>query len=180
MILKLLTIPSSEMTAAQADEVIALCSAVFRVDYAFYMNLGYERVHILGYVGPHLVSHALWLARRLQVGRGPWLNAAYVEGMATHPDYRGQGYGSALMRRLQQEIVDSTHGRFDLGALSPARAAWYERLGWVRWQGPLFILQDGVVQATPDDCVLIYRTPRSGDIDLTTSLTGEWRPFEPW
>ena len=79
------------------------------------------------------------------------------------------------MRRLQEEISG-----FDLGALSPSQPGWYERLGWERWQGPLFIVKDGVAEATPDECVLIYRTPRTGALDLTAPLTGEWRPFEFW
>ncbi|MCL5999006.1 MAG: GNAT family N-acetyltransferase [Chloroflexi bacterium] len=174
---ELITVSSSDMTQAQASEVIALCSDVFRLDYAYYMNLCPDRVHVLGYADRRLMSHALWLSRRLRAGAGPWLNAAYVEGVATHPDYRARGYGSALMRHLQQEI-----SRFDLGALSPAtaRVDWYERLGWVRWQGPLFILKDGEILATPDDAVMVYRTPQSGTVDVSTALAGEWRPFEPW
>ena len=169
------TVPSHALTHAQTDQIIALCSEVFRLDYAFYMNLDLPRVHVLSYDGDRLVAHALWLTRRLRVGADPWLDAAYVEGVATHADFRGQGYGSAVMRRLQGEISG-----FDLGALSPSEAGWYERLGWERWQGPLFIVKDGSAEATPDECVLIYRTPKTGDLDLTASLTAEWRPFELW
>ena len=148
---------------------------MFRLDYAFYMSLDLPRVHVLGYAGDRLVAHALWLTRRLRVGAGPWIDAAYVEGVATHADFRRQGYGSSVMRRLQDEISG-----FDLGALSPSEPGWYERLGWERWQGSLFIVKDGVAEATPDECVLIYRTPKTGALDLTALLTGEWRPFELW
>jgi len=169
------TVSRDVLSSAQTDQIIALCSAVFRLDYAFYMNLDLPRVHVLGYAGERLVAHALWLTRRLRVGAGPWLEAAYVEGVATHADFRGQGYGSAVMRRLQEEISS-----FDLGALSPSEPGWYEQLGWERWQGPLVIVKDGVAEATPGECVLIYRTPKTGDLDLTASLTAEWRPFELW
>ena len=175
MTLDLFTVPSNELTQERTDQIIALCSEVFRCDYAFYMNLDLPRVDVLGYVGERLAAHALWLTRRVQVGVGPWLDAAYIEGVATHADFRQRGYGSALMRRLQQEI-----GGFDLGALSPAHVGWYQRLGWVRWQGPLFILKDKDVQPTPDECVLVYRTSRTGELDLHASLTAEWRPFELW
>ncbi len=175
MPLELRMVSSSEMTQDQYDAVVALCSEVFRCDYAFYMNLDLHRVHILGYAGERLVAHALWLTRRLRIGDGPWLEAAYVEGVATHAGCRGRGHGSAVMRRLQDAVSS-----FDLAALSPSDAGWYERLGWQRWRGPLFIVKDGLTQATPDDEVLIYRTPRTGDLDLDASLTGEWRPFELW
>ena len=169
------TVPWDALTSVQTDQIIELCSEVFSLDYAFYMNLDLPRVHVLGYVGERLVAHALWLTRRLQVGAGPWLDAAYVEGVATHADFRRQGYGSSVMRRLQDEISG-----FDLGALSPSEPSWYERLGWERWQGPLFIVKDGAAEATADECVMVYRTPKTGDLDLTASLTGEWRTFELW
>ena len=175
MAFELTTVSSHQMTPAQLDAVIALCSDVFEMDYARYMNIWLDRIHILGYDDGRLVSHALWLDRHLCIGDGPWLNAAYVEGVATHAAYRRKGYGSAVMRRLQNEIAD-----YDLGALSPAEPAWYERLGWVRWQGPLLIDKDGEIRPTPGEVVMIYHTPRSGMPDVTMSLTAEWRPFELW
>ncbi len=174
MSFELFTVSSNESTPAQTAAVIAL-SDVFQLDYSFYMNLGLERVHILGYDDDRLVSHVLWLNRPLRIGDGPWLAAAYVEGVATHADYRRRGYGSAVMRCLQEEISG-----YDLAALSPSRPEWYERLGWERWQGPLWIVQDGETQATPDECVLVHRTPLTGDLDLSASLTAPWRPFELW
>ena len=118
MTLDILIVPSNELTRAQSDQISALCSAVFRCDYAFYMNLDLPRVHVLGYVGERLVAHALWLTRRLRTGTGPWLQAAYVEGVATHADFRQRGYGSTLMRRLQGRSAASIWGRFH-----PARRA---------------------------------------------------------
>ena len=81
------------------------------------------------------------------------------------------------MRCVQQAIAG-----FDLGALSPAVPEWYERLGWERWRGPLLIERDGIAEATAgeDELVIVYRTPRTGELDLAAPLTGEWRPFEPW
>ena len=173
--LQLLTVSSSDMTRAQEADVIDLCSRVFNLDYSYYTSLCPVRVHVLGYADDRLVSHALWLDRRLRIGDGPWLNTAYVEGVATHPDYRKLGYGSAVMQRVQQEISG-----YDLGALSPAREDWYARLGWQRWLGALWIDKQGSLIPTLDEAVMVYRTPRTGDLDLAATLTGEWRPFEPW
>jgi aminoglycoside 2'-N-acetyltransferase I len=168
-------VTSREMTQEQWDQVVGLCSQVFHLDYSYYMNLCPQRVHVLGYVDGRLVSHALWLERRLRVGDGPWLQAAYVEGVVTQAPYRRQGFASAVMRRIQDEIRG-----YQLAGLSPAVPDWYAGLGWERWRGPLFIVKDGVLQATPDGLVMIHRTPCSPQIDLDASLTGEWRPFELW
>jgi aminoglycoside 2'-N-acetyltransferase I len=169
-------IPSSRLSRDVAAEIIRLCSAVFDLDYSYYMNLCPDRVHVLGYVSGALVSHALWLDRKLRVGQGPWLDAAYVEGMATHAEHRQRGYGATVMRRLQDEVRG-----YDLAALSPAVPEWYKKLGWEEWQGPLWIDHDGQLEPTPEEeCVLICRTPRTPPLDLTAPLTGEWRPFELW
>lgn len=175
MKLELLTVRSHEMTPAQLEAMIALCSEVFQLEYARYMDLCPDRVHVLGYVEGALVAHALWLDRPLRIGAGPWLNAAYVEGVATRAASRGQGYGSRVMRRLQCEIA-----AYDLGALSPAIPEWYARLGWLLWRGPLYIVEGSETQITPGERVMVYPTPRTGALDLEAPLSAPWRPFEPW
>ena len=167
--------PSQAMTGSQADEVVALCGEVFHCDYRGLMELCPERTHVLGYAHGRLVAHALWLDRPLRVNWGPWLHTAYVEGVATLPGYRKRGYGGAVMRCLQEEVAG-----YDFAALSPAEEEWYIALGWERWLGPLYIEEECSVTPTPDDCVLIYRTPKTGKLDLKSSLTAPWRPFELW
>jgi len=169
------TVASDALTAAQRAAVVALCSAVFKLDYGYYLDLCPDRVHVLGYSGEHLVSHALWLNRPLQVGDGPWLRSAYVEGVATAAPQRGYGYGTAVMRRLQAGISS-----YDLGALSPALPEWYARLGWEAWLGPLWILDGEARLPTPQETVLVYRTPRTSPLDRNATLTAPWRPFELW
>ena len=93
--------------------------------------------HVLGYCDQTLVSHAMWVTRWLQTGTLPVMRTAYIEMVATDQAYRGRGFASAVMRRVAHEIQD-----FDLGALCPSSVAYYERLGWERWRGPLFIRTD--------------------------------------
>ena len=175
--LDLRVVSSTDMTAAQQAQVVDLCSTVFHIDYAYFMGLDLYRTHVLGYVGPRLVAHALWLERRLRVGAGQWLNAAYIEGVATHEDYRHRGFASAVMRRLQSHIE-----AYDLAALGTGVPDFYAPLGWQPWRGPLFIVKDGIAEATPQHLVMVWLTPRSAglNIDLDAPLTGEARPFDPW
>lgn len=173
--LELFTVPSAIATREQEAGVVELCGGVFNCDYRRLLDLAPVRTHVLGYVGAQLVAHALWLDRRMCTGDGPWATAAYVEGVATHPDHRQRGYGAAVMRRLQEAIRD-----YPFGALSPAAETWYVRLGWERWQGSLWIDRGGEREETVGETVLVYRTPQTGDLDLTLPLTAEWRPFELW
>ena len=41
-------------------------------------------------------------------------------------------------------------------------------------------MKDSDILETPEECVLVYGTPRTGEIDVTSPLIGEWRPFELW
>lgn len=177
MALDIKVVRSADMTDAQAVEVADLCGPIFNCDYRELMALAPIRTHVLGYEDGRLVAHALWLDRPLRIAWGPWFDAAYVEGVATHPDYRGRGYGAAIMRRLQEEIQS-----YPLGALSPAEDVvdWYGALGWERWQGPLWIEEECSVQPTPDEIVLVYRTPKTPPLNLTAALAAPWRPFELW
>jgi aminoglycoside 2'-N-acetyltransferase I len=177
MALEIRILTSGEMTDAEAEAIANLCGPIFNCNYRELMDLVPVRTHVVGYEGGKLVAHALWLDRPLRIAWGPWFDAAYVEGVATHPDYRGRGHGAAIMRRLQEEIES-----YALGALSPQEGAidWYIALGWERWQGPLWIEEECSVSPTPEETVLIYRTPKTPALNLTAALAAPWRPFSWW
>ena len=80
-----------------------------------------------------------------------------------------------LMRRLASAIQE-----FPLGGLCPAEPPLYERLGWVFWQGPLFIRTDNGLLSTPDDKIMILSLPQTPALDLTLPLSAEWREGELW
>ena len=89
--------------------------------------------HFLAYQGEELICHALVTTRWLQPENHAPLKTAYLDAVATMPGMQGQGYGSALMSRLAEEI-DS---QYDIACLETDREAFYERLGWQTWRGPL-------------------------------------------
>lgn len=135
-----------------------------------------DPTHVLGFYNGALVSHALWITRLLQVGDRPPLKTAYVEAVATDPAWRHRGFATAIMRRIAAEVQG-----FDLAALSPFDVAYYARLGWELWQGPLFIRTSGGLQPSPDDeQVMILRLPKTPPLDLTQPLSAEWREGELW
>ena len=80
------------------------------------------------------------------------------------------------MERVAEEIQD-----FDMGALSPFSVAYYERLGWELWRGPLSIRTDeGSIRTPRDGDVMILRLPRTPELDLNAPLSAEWRNGELW
>jgi hypothetical protein len=81
--------------------------------------------------------------------------------------------------RLATEIAG-----FELGALSTERHAFYARLGWEIWQGPLAVRTPAGLELTafddPNDRVMILRTPRTPPLDPTATLIGEPRTLAHW
>ena len=130
--------------------------------------------HLVWRMHEEIVCHAMWVERELRTG-GRSLRTAYVELVATSPDRRGQGFASALMQHLVEQVED-----FDIAALAPADTRLYEHLGWQRWRGPLFVREGDEARATPDEALDIYRLPGTPEIDLDLPISIEWRPGEVW
>lgn len=154
----------------------ALCRAAYGEELEGDLRSMRPLGHVLGWLDGELVSHACWVERALAPGAHAPLRTAYVEAVATAPAHQGRGFASELLRRLATEV----RGEFELAALAPSDAAFYARLGWESWRGPLAIRTDGGVMATPGEEVMVMRLPRTPAIDLASSLTAEWRPGELW
>jgi aminoglycoside 2'-N-acetyltransferase I len=101
-----------------------------------------------------------------------------VEAVATRPDRRLRGRATLVMREAGRIIEQG----YQLGALSTARRGFYERFGWVHWQGPTFVASALGPVRTPDDddSVMVLRTPATGDLDLSAPLTCDWRQGDVW
>ncbi len=169
--------PGSSLSTEARDEAIKLCSRAYKMDFGPVMDTFRDTIHILGRADSMLVSHALWVTRWLQIEENPPMRTAYVEAVATEPQFQRKGYASAIMERIIQEVQND----YDLGALSPTSAAYYQRLGWELWQGPLSIRTDKGLEQSPDhEEVMIYRLPQTPELDIETPLSAEWREGELW
>lgn len=173
--LKLEVIRDIHLTEEQRSAIHALCNRAYEEDLTSLFNTFKDVTHVLGYLEETLVSHAMWVTRWLQLGDSPTLRTAYVEMVATEPNFQRRGFASAIMRRLAEAISD-----FELGGLCPAEPELYAKLGWVFWRGPLFIRMPGGLIPTPDEEVMILRLPKTPTLDLSLPLSAEWREGEVW
>ena len=164
----------AELSPHRYQEVLALCERAYHEDLSHLMATFDDPTHVLGYLDGELVSHALWIARTLTY-QGMPLRCAYVEAVATEPRYQGRGYASHVLRTLAAAIAS-----FDVGALSPSDPAYYTRLGWEQWQGPLAVATGEGVTPTPDEEVMILRLPNTPPLDLHEGLIAPWRVGEIW
>ena len=176
--LKLEVLYADQLTSKQLGEIHALCKrayAIYDVDLEDLFQQFTDTTHVIGWWGSAMVSHAMWVTRWLQPSNQPPLRTAYVEMVATEPEFQGRGFASSVMRRLTSAIYD-----FELGGLSPAEPMLYMKLGWVFWDGPLSIrTKDGLIP-TPGDSVMVLSLPKTPALDLSLPLSAEWREGEFW
>ena len=173
--LKLEVLHADQLTSQQLAEIFALCNRAYKADLEPLFRTFTDTTHVIGWWGSAIVSHAMWVTRWLQSGNHPPLCTAYVEMVATEPQVQRRGFASAVMRRLAGAIHD-----FEMGGLCPADHMLYAKLGWVFWQGPLFIrTQEGLI-STPDVQIMILQLPKTPPLDLTLPLSAEWREGELW
>jgi aminoglycoside 2'-N-acetyltransferase I len=131
---------------------------------------------VLTYLHDRLVGHAVVTLRWLQAGNGPLLRTAYVDAVATSPGAQGRGIGSAVMRHLASVVDDC-----DIACLETDRAAFYERLGWEEWRGPLGGRSTKGFIPTPDQSgIMILRLTRTPKLDLHQLLTIEAHSARIW
>lgn len=124
-----------------------------------------------------MIAHASVVQRRL-LHRQVALRCGYVEAVAVHPDWRGQGLGAAVMDAVEQVI----RGAYSLGALSASAdvADFYTARGWQHWQGPTSVLAPAGPTRTPDDDGTILVLPNNIDVDPTAALVCDWRDGDVW
>ncbi len=95
--------------------------------------------------------------REIHVAGVP-LRTGYVEAVATAPDEQRRGYGSAVMRAVNEHI----EAQYEIGVLGTGSQAFYERLGWQIWRGPSYVrLAGGDDERTPDEdgYIMVLTTP---------------------
>jgi aminoglycoside 2'-N-acetyltransferase I len=124
-----------------------------------------------------VVSHAAVIERELHVGGVP-LRTGYVEGVGTRPEHQRRGYGTAVMRAATQHILDG----YEFGALGTGEHGFYERFGWVTWQGRAYVRTPDGPERTPDEegYIMVLRTPSTSELDLEASISCDWRPGDVW
>lgn len=179
--LRLAAVAGEALDRAARAEIIHLCDAAYEGDFSRLFELLPGSFHVLARDDEGaLVSHAAWVTRWLQPHEQAPLRTAYVEAVATAPDHQRRGFATAVLRAVAEVLA--AEPKWELGALSPSDPAFYARLGWELWRGPLAIRRgDELIWSPPDEQVMILRLPQTpAGLDTTSLLTAEWREGELW
>jgi GNAT superfamily N-acetyltransferase len=112
-------------------------------------------IHFVRAEGNLLVSHAQVVIPQLAHGRGP-LRIAGLGGVMTYPQFRGEGHGSAVMRRATDHIRSDP--AIDLGMLfcDPKLIPFYEPCGWTKLSGGRVVVDRS---GEPEDVVMTVGDP---------------------
>ena len=165
------------MRPGELARILDVCRDAYGEDLGPVFRTFRDAVHVVGYEGAELVSHALWITRWLQVEGAPPMRTAYVEAVATSPTHQRRGHASAILRRLAPTV-----SHMELAALCPSDAgqSLYAGLGWEPWHGPLFIRTDDGLLPTPEERIMILRLPGTPPLDTHAPISAEWREDELW
>ena len=174
------TVPTAELSGA---ELAALRRLLFEAFGGRFDEHDWEHTlggtHVLATEGGEPVAHGAVVARVLVTG-GRELATGYVEGVATREDRRGRGLATAVMEEVGRVVREG----YELGALGDGSGipGFYQRLGWETWQGPTWVAapQGRERTAEEDGSILVLRTPATGELELTASITCDWRSGDVW
>ncbi len=171
---------SEELAAAGLRQaVVDVCVAAhedneFRYMFTKYFASGAR--HFLAYDGDALVSHAVVSTRGVQPEGLPVLRTAFIDAVSTLPSRQNQGYGTATMQHLAENIGD-----YEIGCLQTDRTSFYAQLGWQEWRGPLAGRSGDELIPTPEQRgVMVLRLANTPQFDLEAALTIERQPERIW
>lgn len=107
--------------------------------------------------------------RRVGTWKGRKIRLGGIGGVATHPDHRRKGYAGLALTAAIQTLRDERAIDFAMLVCQPHNEAFYEKRGWHRFGGELFVEQKG--QRVRFDVMAPYvfdfrYGPREGVIDL--------------
>lgn len=172
------TIRTKDVDQTLRSEIVRLCIAAHdEQDFEnLFSYLPEDGLHVLASNAEQLVGHAVVTTRWLQPSSLPLLRTAYVDAVATSPEYQGRGIGSALMRHLETVVADH-----EIACLETDRPEFYRRLGWEEWRGPLGGRSGERLILTPEqEGIMILRLPATPRLDLNQQLTIEAGELRIW
>jgi aminoglycoside 2'-N-acetyltransferase I len=173
-------VASAELSGSDWSTLTDLCVAAFNEPWEDYWdNIG-PGVHVIAEDAERgILAHAAIVDRLLYPGDAT-LRTGYVEAVAVWPDLQRSGLGTLVMDAIDKKLDEG----YELGALGTGSHGFYQRLGWVVWQGPTWIRErDGSLVRSPDEDggIMVRLTPTTpAKLDRSLPIAVDWRPGEVW
>lgn len=153
------------------------------LDLAFEGDFSYEDwehtfggQYFLGYIDDTIIAHGSVVPRNMFID-GQALTVGYIEAIGVLPTHWHQGFGTELMIQITQFCQDN----YELSMLSTDEHLFYEKLGWLRFQGESFV-SDGNLEVTTleEDEGLMFVPGKKGGITEIRRAVCESRSGDSW
>ncbi len=163
-------------------EVIALCESAYEEDFSHLFEHLPASVHVLARDERGIVDQSRGVRTAVAAGRRDTRSCVRRTSRQWPPRPAIGAKGSPPRCCSGSSTWWPPIPAWQLAALSPSDAAFYERRGWELWRGPLAIRRDGRLEPSPaDEQVMIRRLPRTPPRSIRPRcLTAEWREGELW
>jgi len=109
--------------------------------------------YFIGFLDETIIAHGSVISRSIYINEKA-LIVGYVEAIAVLPSYWRQGFGTQLMKHITQFCYNN----YELSMLSTDEKTFYEKLGWLQFQGESFVRNGKFEVRTveEDDGLMLY------------------------
>lgn len=147
-----------QLSERDRSGLISLCTRAFADDFSNLFARRPNARHVVIRIDNRIVGHGCWEPLPVSISSVTSISA-WISAVAVEPTLRRSGIGTGIMSAIESDCE-----RMQLGLLSAAEPAFYVRLGWRRWMGP--VERPGANQTEP-----VMFKAYSGGLHFTGSET---------
>lgn len=167
------TIRTFNVSLELRREITNMCNEAYGQDFDLLFSLlPPDGLHLTGRLEGILVTHLVVTDRWLKPETGAQLRTAYIDAVATLPEFRRHGYAGQLITKA----IGLFEGNHDLIALSANDPALYKKHGFHFWPGLQYLENETAsgTEISPEQHNLMTRPALPGT--GTSHIIANWRP----
>ena len=132
--------------------------------------------YFIGYLGDTIIAHGSVVPRSMFID-GEAITVGYVEAIAVLPSHWRQGFGTQLMK----EVTQFCHNNYEISMLSTDENQFYQRIGWLQFQGESFVKNsDTEVRTAEEDEGLMFLPGNKSGITQIQRAVCDARGGDSW
>jgi aminoglycoside 2'-N-acetyltransferase I len=132
--------------------------------------------YFIGFLENTIIAHGAVVPRPMTIN-GTNLAVGYVEAIAVLPSRWRLGFGTQLMK----EVTQFCHNNYEISMLSTDENQFYQRIGWLQFQGESFVKNsDTEVRTAEEDEGLMFLPGKKSGITQIQRAVCDARGGDSW
>ena len=132
--------------------------------------------YFIGFLENTIIAHGAVVPRPMTIN-GTNLTVGYVEAIAVLPSQWRHGFGTQLMK----EVTQFCHNNYEISMLSTDENQFYQRIGWLQFQGESFVKNSNTeVRTAEEDEDLMFLPGKKSGITEIRSAVCDARSGDSW